>query len=203
MAADVFDLLDAPSETLIELARGDSPDASRAWEQLVRRHARVVWKVVRCFSLAEEEAWEAYQSTWLRAIEHLGRLADTTRFPGWLATIARNETLAVIRVSRKHVPSTSVPDAASDDPPVGHDVDRAEVRDAVRRGFGCLSPQCQALLRLISIEPALSYDEIERLLDVPHGSIGPTRRRCLEKLRMTAAVLALTGDQTGTRGESP
>jgi RNA polymerase sigma factor (sigma-70 family) len=196
MAADVFDLLEATSETLIEVARSDSPDAGKAWELLVQRHARVVWKVVRCFSLAEEAAWEAYQSTWLRAIEHLGRLQDTTRFPGWLATIARNETLAVIRVARRHVPSSDVPEAASEDPPVGHGVDRAEIRDAVRNGFRCLSPQCQALLRLISIEPALSYEEIERLLDVPHGSIGPTRRRCLDKLRMTAAVLALTNDQT-------
>jgi RNA polymerase sigma factor (sigma-70 family) len=196
MAADVFDLLEATSETLIELARSDSSDARKAWELLVRRHARVVWKVVRCFSLAEEQAWEAYQSTWLRAIEHLGGLADPTRFPGWLATIARNETLAVIRSTRKHVPSDSVPDAVSDDPPVGHDIDRAEVKEAVRKGFRCMSPQCQALLRLISIEPALSYEEIERLLDVPHGSIGPTRRRCLDKLRMTAAVLALTNDKT-------
>jgi RNA polymerase sigma factor (sigma-70 family) len=196
MAADVFDLLEATSETLIEVARSDSPDAGKAWDVLVDRHARVVWKVVRCFSLSEDQAWEAYQGTWLRAIEHLGRLEDTTRFPGWLATIARNETLAVIRVARRHVPSSTVPDGVSDDPPVGHDVDRAEAREAVRKGFRCLSPQCQALLRLISIEPALSYEEIERLLDVPHGSIGPTRRRCLDKLRMTAAVLALTNDQT-------
>src|SRR4029453_14215898 len=104
MAADVFDLLEATTETLIELARSDSAHASKAWELLVRRHARGVWKVVRCFSLAEEGAWEAYQGTWLRAVEHLGRLTDPTRFPGWLATIARNETLAAIRTTRRQVP---------------------------------------------------------------------------------------------------
>jgi RNA polymerase sigma factor (sigma-70 family) len=195
MAPEAPDLVEGRTEALIELARSDSPDAGGAWDRLVRQYARLVWKVVRCFSLSEDEAWEAYQSTWLRAIEAIGRLEDTRRFPGWLATIARNETLGVVRARRKHTVADEGPEQPADDLPVDHGIHRDETRRAVRQGFGCLTPQCQALLRLISIEPSLSYDEIERLLDMPHGSIGPTRRRCLEKLRMTAAVMALTNDQ--------
>jgi RNA polymerase sigma factor (sigma-70 family) len=181
---------------LVERARADSPEAAKAWDQLVDQYARLVWKVIRCFSFSEEAAWEAYQSTWLRAIERIGTLQDPTRFPGWLASIARNEALAVIRSTKKQVLAARVPEVEADDPPVGERVDRDAVRRAVRDGFGCLSAQCQGLLRLLAIDPALPYQEIERLLDMPHGSIGPTRRRCLDKLRMTAAVMALTDEGT-------
>lgn len=177
----------APGD-LVGVAMGRDADAERAWRLLVERHARLVWKVVRCFGLPEEASWEAYQSTWLRAIERLGDLREPSAFPGWLASIARREALAVIRTRSKAVLSGSLPEPTADGPASDERLQRDELRTAVREGLARLSPACQDLLRLLTAEPPVSYVEIEKLLGMAHGSIGPTRRRCLEKLRATPAM---------------
>ncbi len=184
------DLATLDSGQLVLLAQGRGPDAGQAWAVLVERNARLVWKKVRCFRLPEEASWEAYQSTWLRAIERLETLRDPECFPAWLATTARNEALAVIRARRKVVPSPSMFDRPADDPPPGERLQRDERCRAVRDGFTSLPLSCQDLLRLLTIDPPIPYKEIEGLLDMKHGSIGPTRRRCLDKLRGTPAMVA-------------
>lgn len=182
------------SGQLVILVAERSPDADRAWQLIVERHARLVWKVVRCLNLPEEAAWEAYQSTWLRAIERLDGLRDPACFPGWLATIAKREAGAVRRARAKLVPSDILEEQPADDPPVGERLQRDEARRAVREGFASLPTQCQDLLRLLTAEPPVPYQEIEQLLDMAHGSIGPTRRRCLDKLRNTAPMAAFLED---------
>lgn len=173
------------------MAKGRGADAHRAWVVLVERHTQGVWKVVRCFGLSREASWEAYQNTWLRAIERLDTLRDPGSFASWVATIARHEALGVIRVRRKVEPSAAPLDAMTDDgPAVGERLYRDELRRSVREGFACLPQSCQDLLRLLTADPPVSYTDIERLLGMARGSIGPTRRRCLEKLRGTAAMAA-------------
>ena len=61
----------------------------------------------------------------------------------------------------------------------------SELRDALRRALQRLPPSCRELLLLLMAEPPLSYEEIGEVLGIPHGSIGPTRARCLAKLRAT------------------
>ena len=68
-------------------------------------------------------------------------------------------------------------------PDPGERIEDDELRAAMMAAFARLSPQQQALMRLLSADPPLGYDEIGRLLDLPHGSIGPTRQRCLQRLR--------------------
>lgn len=179
------------SGELVILAAGRGADAHGAWAVLVERHAQTIWKVVRCFGLPREASWEAYQSTWLRAIERLDTLQDPASFASWVGTIARHEALTVIRARRKLEPSAAPFDALTDDgPAVGERLHRDELCRSVREGFACLPQSCQDLLRLLTADPPVAYNEIERLLGMAHGSIGPTRRRCLEKLRSTAALAA-------------
>lgn len=179
------------SADLVPIASSRGCDADRAWRLLVERHARLVWKVVRCVGLPDEAAWEAYQSTWLRAVERLDSLRDPACFPGWLGTIAKREAVAVSRARTKLVPSDHLDDRTpADEPAVGERMQRDEACRAVREGFASLPKGCQDLLRLLTAEPPVAYQEIERLLDMAHGSIGPTRRRCLDKLRSTAAMVA-------------
>jgi len=177
---------------LVAIARGRGPDAGEAWRLLAEGHLRLVWSVVRCFGLPKEAAEEAYQSTWLRAVERLDTLRDPASFPGWLRTIARHEALAVIRARGKAIPSDHLPERPSDDPAPGEAIQRDELCRAVRAGLASLPRSCQDLLRLLSIDPPVPYREIEQLLDMTHGSIGPTRRRCLDKLRETPAVVAFS-----------
>jgi len=184
----------APGD-LVTLAVGRGPDADQAWRLLVERHVRLVWKVVRCYGLPQEASWEAYQSTWLRAIERLDTLQDPSCFSGWLASIARREALAVIRARSRLVPVEHLPDQAAADPPAGDRLQRDELRAAVREGLAGLSPACRDLLRLLTADPPVAYSEIESLLDMAHGSIGPTRRRCLDKLRTTPPLVRFLGER--------
>jgi RNA polymerase sigma factor (sigma-70 family) len=172
-----------PPGDLVAVAAGRGPLADRAWKLLVERHVNLVWKVVRCFGLPREASEEAYQSTWLRAIERLDTLRDPDRFPGWLASIARHEALGVIRARNKVVLSDRLPDQPATDSSPGDRMQRNELCTAVREAYAQLGRPCQDLLRLLTVDPPVAYREIEELLGMAHGSIGPTRRRCLDKLR--------------------
>ena len=183
----------APADLIVLVADG-GPNAGEAWRLIVERHVDTVWKVVRCFGLSKEASWDAYQSTWLRAIERLETLREPQRFDSWLKAIARNEALAVIRARSRLVPTDDDPEGLSDEPAPGERLLRDEQKVAVRAGFAALPQQCQDLLRLLTAEPRISYDEIERLLGMKHGSIGPTRGRCLDKLRRTAPMAAYLAD---------
>ncbi len=183
-----WELADLPPGDLVAVAAGRGPLADQAWKLLVERHVQLVWKVVRCFGLPKEASEEAYQSAWLRAIERLDTLRDPDRFPGWLASIARHEALGVIRARNKVVLSASLPEQMATDAPPGDRMQRNELCTAVREAYAQLPRQCQDLLRLLTVDPPVAYREIEDLLDMAHGSIGPTRRRCLEKLRKIPAM---------------
>jgi DNA-directed RNA polymerase specialized sigma24 family protein len=106
-----------------------------------------------------------------------------------LATTARRECLVVLRRSRREPPVgderllDTVPDQRS-----ALDVTLlVDERDAsLWRVFEELPDRCRRLLRVLLADPAPSYAEVADALDMPIGSIGPTRQRCLASLRMLA-----------------
>src|SRR3954451_12569629 len=73
---------------LVVAVRAGGPAASEAWDDLVNRHVRLVWKVLHGLGLSGDDRGDAFQSTWLRAVERLDSIREPDRFPGWLATIA-------------------------------------------------------------------------------------------------------------------
>jgi RNA polymerase sigma factor (sigma-70 family) len=167
--------------TFSELAAEAASGSEAAWRELCGRLRNVVWKTIRAFGVYGADADDAYAATMFRLAEHLGRIRDPERLPGWIATTARNEALATFRARRRVVSVAEVPE------PVGAtDADtlvRGELHEAVRRAFALMDERCQRLLRLLTADPPPSYDVVGELLAMPHGSIGPTRRRCLEGLR--------------------
>jgi RNA polymerase sigma factor (sigma-70 family) len=190
-------LVDGPStEVLVARVLGAGDDASDAWNDLVTRFSDLVWKVLRGFDLSDADRWDGFQATWLRALEKLHTLRDPSRFAGWLAQVATNEVRSTILRYRTRVKPVDPRDDASrpDSAELDTNLLRVELIEAVRSGFAELGPECQRLLRLLVSDPPLSYRDIEAVLNRPVGSIGPTRRRCLEKLRRTAALLALYGE---------
>jgi len=152
----------------------------------VDRFNGLVWSTVRSYRLAQSDAADVAQTTWLRLIENLDRIKDPERLGAWLATTARRECLRHIRVhARELLTGEDVFfDTASEDRPEQPLIAR-ERNDALRRAFTRISERCQALLRLLAAPEALSYDEVGAALDMPIGAIGPTRARCLEQLRRT------------------
>ncbi len=155
-----------------------------AWDALVERFAGLVWAVVRSNGLYGEAAADVFQTTWLRAVEHLDRVREPDRLGAWLATTARHESLRVLRRSSRTV---AVPEVPEPHEHPGVDLDAgllAGERHALAlTALAVAPPRCQQLLRLLVAEPPLSYDEISTILGMPKGSIGPTRARCLEHVR--------------------
>ncbi|HHC09073.1 MAG TPA: sigma-70 family RNA polymerase sigma factor [Actinobacteria bacterium] len=179
--------MDAPTTTALVVAAREGDRG--AWEALVERHVRLVWSVVRGFRLDEATSADVAQTVWLRLVEHLHRIDDPERLPGWLATTARNEALRALRGRRREVPTELVADhpAVGDDEP-GAELLAAEERRRLREAFAALPERCRELLRLLTLDPPLDYRSIAEILGRPVGSLGPTRARCLERLRRLLEV---------------
>lgn len=183
---------------MVEQARvGDES----AWRRLVERLERVVWKTVNMCVADPEIRNDASAATWLRLVEHLGRIRDPERLPGWLATTASNEVRQIVRQRlRTHVPidRSAPPELFGDllaDLGVYDELDRellrTEAAQALRRAFHELDDDCRMLLAVLVIDPDASYRSASEALGRPVGALGPTRRRCLDKLRRHPSVRVL------------
>jgi RNA polymerase sigma factor (sigma-70 family) len=155
-----------------------------AWHQLVESFSSLVWSVSLRQGLGRADAGEAVQMTFLRLVENLGRLREPEALGGWLATTARREAWRVSRRIAKEVPtdSTASLDVDTTDPGPEERALAAERARAVRQAFSRLPDRCARLLELVVIL-ALPYSQVASMLKMPIGSIGPTRARCLERLR--------------------
>jgi RNA polymerase sigma factor (sigma-70 family) len=155
-----------------------------AWGTIVDRFSGLVWSTTRAHRLSAAEAADAAQSTWLRLVENLDRIEDPERLGAWLATTARRECLRIIRMGKREMPSDEEWMFESDS---GETVEArllARERDeALWQAFREIEERCQALLRLVCAPEPPSYEEVSAALEIPIGAIGPTRARCLEKLR--------------------
>jgi RNA polymerase sigma factor (sigma-70 family) len=163
-----------------------------AWNALVARFNGLVWSVARGYGLSRDDAEEVGQITWFRLADHIGRIKEPDRIGGWLATTARNETFKMLRAAQRvgPVPDPDVFAPAIDDhsPEAAvlaaeEDAAHAELLRRMWEAFHGLPERCRRLLRVLSASPPPSYADIAVALDMPVGSIGPTRARCLGRLR--------------------
>ena len=168
----------------------------QAWDALVERYAPLIWSICRRHRLEAADAQDAAQNVWLKLVDQLDKIRDPAALPGWLATTTRRECGRILRTARqtprrrvmRWPPGSSRTDHAQ---AAEQDLLAAERHAALREAFGQLPPGCQQLLALLIQDPALSYAEISARLGIPVGSIGPSRRRCLDKLRRHPAITAL------------
>lgn len=184
---------DAPVAPLVAAAAaGDS----RAWDELVERFSGLLWATARSHRLDSADAADVVQTTWLRLLENLARIEEPERLGGWLATVARRECLLVLRRSRREpvVPSDEMLDRMpAQREPLDAGLLAAERDAALWQCFEQLPDPCRRLLRVLVADPPPAYADVAAALDMPIGSIGPTRARCLTKLR----TIALTNGALG------
>jgi RNA polymerase sigma factor (sigma-70 family) len=173
-----------PAQLVRRAAAGDH----RAWEGLVDQYSKLIWAMTRDFRLVESDAADVVQATWLRLLENIGRIEYPDRVGSWLATTARHECLRHV-TARKRVMLVQDDDISLTEP-VSHqpEVDERLLADErardVREALALLPSRWQELLGLLMADPPASYAEISDQLGLPVGSIGPTRGRCLERLRV-------------------
>ena len=166
------------------LVRAAAAGDETAWNRLVEAYSGLVWAIARSHRLNDADAANTAQSTWLRLLEHLSDLNDPDRVGAWLATTARRECLRVLRAGNRQLPyGDDLPEPVDPGPGVDAELLAGERDAALWAAFGRLRPSDRALLRLLMADPQPSYEEISAALDMPVGSIGPTRARALERLR--------------------
>jgi RNA polymerase sigma factor (sigma-70 family) len=156
-----------------------------ALDELVRVMTPVLWHVVRAYRLTSELAEDVVQTTWLALVRSRASIQEPAAVGGWLTTTARREAWKVAKATGRGIPveddelSRRLPDEDSAEAEVVRRDGDERLWDAVER----LSERCQALLRIVAFEHRPDYTTIAANLDMPVGSIGPTRSRCLQKLR--------------------
>lgn len=185
MAATAYD--DPVAPLIAAAAAGDAS----AWDTLVERFSGLLWATARSHRLDASDAADVVQTTWLRLLENLDRIQDAERLGGWLATVARRECLLVLRRSNREppVPADEVLDRVPDPrAPLDAALLREERDAALWRCFDQLPDPCRRLLRVLVADPPPAYADVAAALDMPIGSIGPTRARCLGKLRAIASA---------------
>jgi RNA polymerase sigma factor (sigma-70 family) len=177
--------------TLVMRARdGDE----RAWAALVQRYAPLIWSLCRRYRLDATDTADVGQNVWLLLVNQLGKIRDPAALPGWLVTTTRRECGRVLdraqrQGARRLLDAENIPDGGTET--IEQGLLAAERHAALREALTHLSPRDQRLIALLIEDPPVPYAEISTRLGIPVGSIGPNRRRCLDKLRRHPAIAAL------------
>jgi RNA polymerase sigma factor (sigma-70 family) len=181
---------------LVTRAAGGDP---AAWNEIVERYAPLVWSICARFQLSNSDREDVGQNVWLLLVEQLGRLREPAALPGWLATTTRRECLRVVTAARRSEQGGARQDDAllqfADDTVIEEEILMAERNAALRAAFAELPTRCQQLLAMLLGDPPHSYAAIAAALDMPIGSIGPQRARCLERMRRSRTLAMLGEDE--------
>jgi RNA polymerase sigma factor (sigma-70 family) len=167
----------------------------QAWDALVERYAPLIWSICRKYRLGPADADDVGQSVWLHLVNHLGKIREPAALAGWLATTTRRECGRLVRAA--HGPhavvyaldAENMADEQAD--AAEQEVLAAERRAALREAYAHLPTECQRLVAMLTADPPAPYAEISATLAMPIGSIGPTRSRCLDRMRRYPAIAAL------------
>jgi RNA polymerase sigma factor (sigma-70 family) len=159
-----------------------------AWNQIVDRYAPLVHSICRHYRLTDQDSGDVAQNVWLLLLERIGTLRDPAALPGWLATTTRRECGRVLgRVRRAGAMPPE--DPTQDDATIDAEILAAERNAALQVAFARLPLRCQQLLAMLMADPPCPYADISAALNIPVGSIGPQRARCVDRLR------AMMGDE--------
>ena len=184
------------------VARARAGD-KQAWDALVERYAPLIWSICHKYRLGPADADDVGQTVWTCLVAQLDKLREPAALPGWLVTTTRRECVRVVRAAHEPhavicpLDAENIPDGQAD--AAEQDLLAAERHAALRQAFADLSPHGQQLIAMLIADPPVPYAEISARLGISVGSIGPTRSRCLDKMRRHPAIAALIGAEPGPR----
>jgi RNA polymerase sigma factor (sigma-70 family) len=180
-----------------QLVRSAAGGSREAWDEIVERFTPLLIATARRYRLGDHDVADVAQTVWLSLIEHVGELREPAALPGWLVSTTRHECSRLLGRRARQRPYDPLipyegdqvtPDIAGD---VTEHLERFDRQEAMLAGFAELSDSDRRLLALLVADPPLTYAEISERLQIPIGSIGPTRGRALKRLRATAPVSRL------------
>lgn len=185
------------------VGRTRSGDAS-AWRDLVNEYEPLLRRIARHHRLSAEDADDAVQLTWLRCIEHIDQITHPDRLRAWLVAICRRESIHLVASGRREVPLSGpqVERLADQRDGEGDPFDEAVRHDEHDRLYGAIGalPQRQrALVVEVLRNEGQSYLSLSHHLNLPVGSLGPTRQRALTRLRNDPRLTDLSSENPGRR----
>jgi RNA polymerase sigma factor (sigma-70 family) len=186
-----------PDDELADLVAAASGGDEAAWSALVRRFTPMMLRALRRYRLGEADGADVLQVTWLRLLEQLPRIREPRALVGWLTTTARREAYRLLSQAGRTVlvddVDGGVPVAALGEPAESPEdaVERWDNVRQVQNAIARLPEGDQRLLGELLVYPPPSYQAVADTLGRPLGSIGPTRARCLQRLRRELAPLGI------------
>jgi RNA polymerase sigma factor (sigma-70 family) len=170
---------------LLEDARAGNRDSL---DTIVRQLTPLLWHVARSAGLDEQRGADVVQGTWLALLGSLEGIRSPGALTGWLVTVTKREAWRV-RSAFQAEAGDDLLLARLPDPAEQPDewVVADEQRRQLWRAVAMLSERCQRLMRVVAFTHRPDYQEISRSLGMARGSVGPTRGRCLARLRMLLA----------------
>jgi len=183
--------------TVVELVERARDGDQAAWDAIVERYAPLVWAVCRRYGLSGADAEDVGANVWLRLVEGLDTIREPAALAGWLKTTTGRECLYLLRTKKRLVP-------VADDERIVDDTDEPsdewllvqELHIALREAFRGLDEPCRQLLGRLFADAPMPYKQISVELGMAPGGIGPSRQRCLEKLRANPTLAALLKEWT-------
>jgi RNA polymerase sigma factor (sigma-70 family) len=195
----------SPSDT--ELLGAARKGDEEAWEQIIDRYQSLINGISRRHHLAPYDAHDVSQYVWMQLVNHIDNLRETRALPGWISATTTHRCYEILRTCKRLVNMdplttglfdliniTERTTASEGGFEVDDDLLRTEQRLAIRQGLSELTQTQQQLLLLLVADPPIPYSEVSRRMNLPIGSIGPTRARLLKKLRKSMAVQQLVED---------
>lgn len=181
---------EADSE-VAQLVRAAAAGDPAAWDVLVGRYVALLWHIAFRHGLSEWDAADVVQTTWLRLFENIEDVREPARVGSWLSTTAQRESLRHVAHRQRVVPSDD--DATFDEhdrlqPPLDEALIVREQAERAQAAVETLPPTWRSLLELMTQDPQPSYEQISAELGLPIGSIGPTRGRCVRRLRAMVVI---------------
>jgi RNA polymerase sigma factor (sigma-70 family) len=159
---------------------------AEAWRALVDEFTNLLWWIARSYRLDDATSADVVQTVWLQLVQHGRSITDPERLPAWLSTTARRESARRASMTKRAIPVETMEDVSDRTAvtPEERVIDEETISIALV-AFRELGDECRRLLGLLCHVPPKSYEEIAALIGKSTGHIGPTRQRCLARLRAT------------------
>ena len=167
-----------------------------AWAALLERYADLVYGLLWRAGLDEASRADAFQEVSVLLWKNLRRVKDAERLLPWIATTTRRVAWRDRRRRRaREARQTAVARPEASEGGAEEALEALEAQQAVRESLAAMEERCRRLLRALYFESGTgNYDDVAKHLGIPRGSIGPTRRRCLERLRAELSARGVVAD---------
>ena len=173
-----------------DLIRRCREGSAGAWHQLLNKYERLVYSIPLRYGLSRDDAADIAQITFTILIQSLDGLAEDSRLGPWLATVARRHTWRLLERNRREAASERLEGADIAESAVllgrsdADSIEHWELTEWLDSGLSKISENCRNLLLALYFQPERSsYAEVAERLDMPIGSIGPSRARCIKRLK--------------------